>query len=71
LFISDDGSVVVDDDVDVVGVLAALWILNPKINEDIPIKKETTARIFPVIPGTITNAVLSLFVVVAVLLRYL
>ena len=50
---------------------AALWILNPKINEDIPIKKETTARIFPVIPGTITNAVLSLFVVVAVLLRYL
>ena len=51
MFISDDGSVVVDDDVDVVGVLAALWILNPKINEEVPIKKETTARIFPVIPG--------------------
>ncbi len=54
MFISDDGSVVVDDDddgVDAVGVLAALWILNPKINDDVPIKKETTARIFPVIPG--------------------
>jgi len=52
LLISDDGSVVVDDDdVDVVGVLTALWILNPKINEEVPIKKETTARIFPVIPG--------------------
>jgi hypothetical protein len=31
----------------------ALWILNPKMNE-VPIKKETTARIFPVIAGTIT-----------------
>jgi hypothetical protein len=43
-----------DDDVDSAVVLAALWILNPKINDDVPIKKETTARIFPVIPGIIT-----------------
>jgi hypothetical protein len=44
----------VDDVVPEVVVLAALWILNPKINDDIPIKKETTARIFPVTPGMIT-----------------
>jgi hypothetical protein len=25
----------------------ALWILNPKINDDVSIKKETVARIFP------------------------
>ncbi len=67
----DDDEGDCDDDVDPAAVIAALWILNPKINEDVPIKKEATARIFPVIPGTITNAVLSLFVVVAVLLRYL
>jgi hypothetical protein len=69
--LQDDDEGDCDDDVDPAAVIAALWILNPKINEDIPIKKETTARIFPVIPSTITNAVLSLFVVVAVLLRYL
>jgi hypothetical protein len=69
--LQDDDEGDCDDDVDPAAVIAALWILNPKINEDIPIKKETTARIFPVIPGTITNAILSLFVVVAVLLRYL
>ena len=38
----------------IVFVLAALWILNPKINNDVPIKKETIARIFPVIAGMIT-----------------
>jgi hypothetical protein len=46
LFISDDGSIE-DGGVDiavVVVVLAAFWILNPKINDDVPIKKETTAK---------------------------
>ncbi|MBV9175758.1 MAG: hypothetical protein JO297_01825 [Nitrososphaeraceae archaeon] len=38
-------------------VLNALWILSPKINDDVPIKNETTARIFPVIAGTITGSV--------------
>ena len=42
-----------DDDCDVdVVVLAALWILNPKINDDVPIKKETSVRRFCVIAGT-------------------
>lgn len=57
MFITDEGSVDGDcddaevDAVVVVVVLAALWILNPKINDDVPIKKETIARIFPVRPG--------------------
>ena len=46
----DDG----DDDWDVDAVLAALWILNPKINEDVPSKKETRVRRFCVIAGTTT-----------------
>ena len=56
LFISDDGSVD-DDGVDAVVVvfLTELWILNPKINDDVPIKNETTARIFPVRPGIIAS----------------
>jgi hypothetical protein len=41
-----------DWDVDLV-VLAALCILNPKINDDVPIKKETSVRTFCVIAGTI------------------
>ena len=44
----DDG----DDDWDVDAVLAALWILNPKINDDVPSKKETTVRTFCVTAGT-------------------
>ena len=45
---SDDD--VGDDDCDVdLVVLAALWIFNPKINDDVPIKKET----FCVSAGTI------------------
>ena len=57
LFISDDGRVDDDGSVDaaVVVVLAAFWILNPKINDDVPIKNETTARIFPVRPGIIAS----------------
>lgn len=57
LFIIDDG---IDDgadddcDVDPVVVLAALWILNPRINDDVPIKNETRVRRFCVIAGTIT-----------------
>jgi hypothetical protein len=55
LFITDEGSIDGDcDDAEVdavVVVLAALWILNPKINDDFPIKKETIARIFCVRPG--------------------
>jgi hypothetical protein len=47
LFTIDNGS---DDDV----VLAALWILNPKINDDVPVNKETSVRTFCVIAGTIT-----------------
>jgi hypothetical protein len=54
LFIIDDGdgevNVDVDDGVDP-AILAALWILNPKINDDVPIRKETTTRIFCVIAG--------------------
>jgi hypothetical protein len=39
-----------DDDCDVdVAVLAALWILNPKINDDVATKKETSVRRFCVI----------------------
>jgi hypothetical protein len=29
----------------------ALWILNPKINDDVPINKETIVRTFCVRPG--------------------
>lgn len=46
LFIIDDGCVGVDDGVDSVVALAAFWILNPKINDDVPIKKETIVRTF-------------------------
>ena len=42
-----------DDDND----FATLWIFNPKINEDVLIKKDTVARIFPVIPGKIAIGV--------------
>jgi hypothetical protein len=40
--------IIVNDDeiVPVVIVFAALWILSPKINDDGPIRKETTVRIF-------------------------
>ena len=42
------------DDVDSVVVLfPVLWILNPKRNEDVPIKRETKVRIFCVIAGMI------------------
>ena len=57
LFIIDDGSVGVDDDDDSVVVLAAFWILNPKINDDVPIKKETIVRTFCVRPGMIAIGV--------------
>ena len=57
LFIIDDGSIGVDDDVDSVVVLAAFWILNPKINDEIPIKKETIVRTFCVRPGMIVIGV--------------
>ena len=57
MFIIDSGSVDGidddDDELDPVAVLAAFWILNPKIKDDVPIKKETIARIFPVRPGMI------------------
>lgn len=42
--------VVVEFDVDD-AFFDALWILCPKINDDVPIKKETADRIFPVMPG--------------------
>ena len=55
LLIGNDGDadcavVVIDDDCDI--ALDALWILSPKINDDVPIKNETVARTFPVIPGS-------------------
>lgn len=43
------------DDVNSPAVLNALWILKPKINDDVPIRKETIARIFPVRPGIIAS----------------
>src|SRR5437899_6615137 len=56
LIIIDDGSAgVEDDDVDSVVVLAAFWILNPKINDDVPIRKETIVRTFCVRPGMIAT----------------
>ena len=44
---------------DVVGSvdLATLWILNPRINDDVPIKKETIVRTFCVRPGMIVIGV--------------
>ena len=57
LFIIDDGSDGVGDDDDSVVVLAAFWILNPKINDDVPIKKETIVRTFCVRPGMIAIGV--------------
>jgi hypothetical protein len=57
LFIIDEGIVgfvvVVDDEdgVDSVVVLAAFWILNPKMNDDVPIRKETMVRTFCVRRG--------------------
>jgi len=57
LFIIDDGCVCVDDGVDSVVALAAFWILNPKINDDVPIKKETIVRTFCVRPGMIVIGV--------------
>lgn len=50
LFIIDDGRVGVV-------ALAAFWILNPKINDDVPIKKETIVRTFCVRPGMIVIGV--------------
>ena len=48
---------IIEDDgvVHVVVILAALCILSLKINDDVPIKNETTARIFPVMPGMRTS----------------
>jgi hypothetical protein len=53
LFIIDDNSVGEDDDVDSAGILATFCILNPKINDEVPIKKETIVRTFCVRPGMI------------------
>ena len=51
--IVDNGNV--EEKEDSVVVIAALCILSPKIKEDVPIKKETTARIFPVKAGMKTS----------------
>jgi len=66
LIIIDDGSAgVEDDDFDSVVVLAAFWSLNPELNDDVPIRKETIVRTFCVRPRMITTgARLGLFVVV-------
>jgi hypothetical protein len=66
LFIIDDNSVDEDDDVDSVGILATFCILNPKINDEVPIKKETIVRTFCVRPGMIVIGKQGLFVVVVV-----
>ena len=57
LFLIADGNIDgVNDDDDVVSVVVlftALWILSPKRNDDVPIKRETKVRIFCVIAGMI------------------
>jgi hypothetical protein len=57
LFLIADGNIDgVNDDDDVVSVVVlftALWILNPKRNDDVPIKRETKVRMFCVIAGMI------------------
>ena len=58
LFLIADGNIdgVNDDDVvSVVVLFTALWILNPKRNDDVPIKRETKVRIFCVIAGMIAT----------------
>jgi methylthioribose-1-phosphate isomerase len=57
LFLIDDVSVDDDDDDvnSVVVLLPALWILNPKRKEDVPIKRETKVRIFCVIADMIVT----------------
>ena len=57
LFLIADGNIDgVNDDDDVVSVVVlftALWILSPKRNDDVPIKRETRVRMFCVIAGMI------------------
>ena len=63
MLIIDDGDVdCVDDD----DIRTALWIFNPKMNDDVPIKKETVVRIFPVRPGIKLEVLPGLFAVVVV-----
>ena len=52
--VNDDG-----DDVEsvIVVLFTALWILNPKRNDDVPIKRETKVRMFCVIAGMILGGV--------------
>jgi len=47
LFINIDEDEDEDEDVDI----ARFWILNPRINDDVPINKETIVRTFCVRPG--------------------
>jgi hypothetical protein len=47
IIIDEDEDEDEDEDVD----LARFWILNPKINDDVPINKETIVRTFCVRPG--------------------
>lgn len=44
-----------DDVESVVVFFPVLWILNPKRNDDVPIKRETKVRIFCVIAGMIAT----------------
>ena len=57
LFLIDDCNIDGVDDEDVGSVVVvlftALWILSPKRNDDVPIKRETKVRIFCVIAGMI------------------
>ena len=58
LFLTADCNIdgVSGDDVESVVVLfPVLWILNPKRNDDVPIKRETKVRIFCVIAGMIAT----------------
>ena len=43
--------IIIDEDEDEDVDLARFWILNPKINDDVPINKETIVRTFCVRPG--------------------
>ena len=59
LFLIDDCNIDGVDDEDVGSVVVvlftALWILSPKRNDDVPIKRETKVRIFCVIAGMIAT----------------
>jgi hypothetical protein len=51
LFIIRDDDSVLDDEVIEEVDLVRFWILNPKINDDVPINSETIVRVFELWQG--------------------